>query len=64
MSVCKYTAEQAEILEAILNGAKELPVEGQNLLLMIAKGMAFSRDCLMKRECDEMEQETGKDRFA
>lgn len=41
---------QANLLEKILDNAIELPLESQNSLLMLAKGMAFTHECLTKRE--------------
>lgn len=37
-----------EILDEIINNAIELPIESQDLLLMIAKGMRFTKDCMLK----------------
>ena len=40
--------EQKERRDNIDN-AKELPVESQNLLLILARGMVFTRNCMMRQ---------------
>ena len=33
----------------IIDNAKELPAESQNLLLILARGMVFTRNCMMRQ---------------
>lgn len=42
----KNSHDKNSILDEILENATELPVESQNLLLILAKGMAFTRYCI------------------
>lgn len=42
---------QNRVLMEIIDNAKELPVESQNLLLILARGMVFTRNCMMRAEC-------------
>lgn len=37
------------IVEEIIDNATELPMEEQSQLLMLAKGMAYTRNCIMKQ---------------
>ncbi len=38
------------ILCEIIENAAELPLENQNLLLMLAKSMKYTRDCMVMKE--------------
>lgn len=38
--------DNKELVDEIIDSAADLPVESQFLLLMVAKGMLFSRKCL------------------
>lgn len=40
---------QATILNKIIDSAAELPLESQDLLLMIAKSMKYTRDCMIEK---------------
>ncbi|MCD7869219.1 MAG: hypothetical protein LUG59_01340 [Enterocloster clostridioformis] len=48
----KEEERQNRVLKEIIDNAKELPVESQNLLLILARGMVFTRNqklCLVFR---------------
>ncbi len=49
MTVKNKSVHQMEVLDKLIQNAAELPVESQNLLLMLAKGMAYTRTCLIKQ---------------
>ena len=38
---------QVKILDEIINNATGLPLESQDLLLMMAKAMRYTRDCIV-----------------
>ena len=40
---------KTEILDEIIDNATCLPIESQNLLLMLAKAMAYTRDCIARQ---------------
>ncbi len=42
---------QVKILDEIINNATGLPLESQDLLLMMAKAMRYTRDCIYRTEC-------------
>lgn len=50
MSGQKESESHMKVLDEIIEAAVELPVESQDLLLMIAKAMRHTRNCVMK-EC-------------
>lgn len=41
--------EKIKVLNEIIENAKELPLESQNLILMIAKGMSYTKEYLEKQ---------------
>ena len=43
MTMQKEEELQNRVLMEIIDNAKELPVESQNLLLILARGMVFTR---------------------
>lgn len=45
----KEEERQNRVLMEIIDNAKELPVESQNLLLILARGMVFTRNCMMRQ---------------
>ena len=47
------SVQQVKILNELIENAMELPIESQNLLLILAKGMAYTRDCLVKQNMAE-----------
>ena len=49
MTMQNYSIEEIKVLNEIINNAIGLPIESQNLLLMLAKGMAYTRDSLIKQ---------------
>ncbi|MCM1257320.1 MAG: hypothetical protein NC307_05665 [Roseburia sp.] len=51
---------QEKVLEEIINNAIELPVESQNVVLMMAKAMRFTRACVTQQNLKE--QKTGDKR--
>ena len=48
MTMQKEEERQNRVLKEIIDNAKELPVESQNLLLILARGMVFTRNCMMR----------------
>lgn len=49
MTTQKEEERQERVLKEIIDNAKELPLESQNLLLILARGMAFTRNCIMRQ---------------
>ncbi|MDO4324818.1 MAG: hypothetical protein Q4E24_02085 [bacterium] len=47
------SVQQVKILNELIENAMGLPIESQNLLLILAKGMAYTRDCLVKQNTAE-----------
>lgn len=45
----KSSIEKIKVLDEIIDNAMELPLESQNLLLILAKGMAYTRNCVTKQ---------------
>ena len=45
----KSSIEEIKVLDEIIDNAMELPLESQNLLLILAKGMAYTRSCVTKQ---------------
>lgn len=41
--------EKIKVLNELIENTKELPLESQNLILMIAKGMSYTKGCLEKQ---------------
>ena len=48
MTMQKEEERQNRVLMEIIDNAKELPVESQNLLLILARGMVLTRNCMMR----------------
>lgn len=42
------SVQEIKILDEIVNNAIGLPVESQNLLLLMAKGMSYTKKCLLE----------------
>ena len=42
------STQQAEVLDEIIDNAIDLPVESQDLLLMMAKAMRYTRECVIR----------------
>lgn len=49
MTMQKEEERENRVLKEIIDNAKELPVESQNLLLILARGMVFTRNCMMRQ---------------
>lgn len=49
MTMQKEEERQNRVLMEIIDNAKELPVESQNLLLILARGMVFTHNCMMRQ---------------
>ncbi len=47
------SSRQITIVDEIIDNATELPVESQNLILMMAKAMQYTRDCMMREHTSE-----------
>ena len=46
------------LVDEIINNASTLPLECQELLLSIAKGMAFTKNCIAREQLKSEEQKT------
>ena len=46
------------LIDDIINNASTLPLECQDLLLSIAKGMAFTKNCIAREQLKSEEQKT------
>lgn len=49
MAVQMKSVDRIATLNEIIDNAIELPLESQNLLLMMAKSMKYTRDCMTKQ---------------
>ena len=49
MSMKEITTDSPKILNEIINQASELPLEDQELLLSVAKGMAYTKSCTQQQ---------------
>lgn len=49
MTTQKGSAQQLKVLDEIIDNATGLPVESQDLLLIIAKAMRYTRDCMLRQ---------------
>lgn len=48
------SVNKVSVLDEIIDNAVELPIEGQDFLLMIAKSMRYTRDCVIRQiEADQ-----------
>lgn len=54
MTTQNSSIKQIKILDEIIDNAIGLPIESQDLLLMIAKAMRYTRDCISCK--NEIEQ--------
>lgn len=45
--------QQGKVIDEIIENAIELPVESQDLLLMMAKAMRYTRDCVLRQSSVE-----------
>lgn len=43
--------ENITLVDEIINNASELPLECQDWLLVLAKGMAYTKNCLLRQGC-------------
>ena len=48
--------EKVKTLNEIIESARELPLECQDFLLSIAKGMLFAKNCIAREHMHEGEQ--------
>ncbi len=44
------SVEKVKILDEIINNAIELPLESQDWLLMMAKSMRYTRNCMVRQQ--------------
>lgn len=44
------SVERVKILDEIINNAIELPLESQDWLLMMAKSMRYTRNCMVRQQ--------------
>lgn len=44
------STNKAALVNEIINNAGELPLEGQNVVLLIAKSMKYTRECVMRQK--------------
>lgn len=50
MAVQTSSANKAAIANEIINNAVDLPLEGQKVILMIAKSMKYTRECVSRQK--------------
>lgn len=50
MAVQTSPANKAAIVNEIIDNAVELPLESQNVVLLIAKSMKYTRECVMRQK--------------
>lgn len=50
MAVQTSSTNKAAIINEIIDNAVELPLEGQNVVLLIAKSMKYTRECVMRQK--------------
>lgn len=50
MTTQTSSANKAAIVNEIINNAVELPLESQNVILLIAKSMKYTRECVMRQK--------------
>lgn len=50
MTLQTNSANKMAIVNEIINNAVELPLEGQNVILLIAKSMKYTRECMMRQK--------------
>lgn len=50
MAVQTSSANKAAIINEIIDNAVELPLESQNVVLLIAKSMKYTRECVMRQK--------------
>lgn len=49
MTTHNITAQQVKVLDELIDNAIGLPVDSQDLLLMMAKAMRCTRDCMVRQ---------------
>lgn len=47
------SAEQGKVLDNIIENAVELPVDSLEVLLLVAKSMRYTRECIMDKSNTE-----------
>lgn len=50
MTLQTNSANKVSIVNEIINNAVELPLEGQNVVLLIAKSMKYTRECMTRQK--------------
>lgn len=50
MTMQTESVSKVAIVNEIINNAVELPLEGQNVVLLIAKSMKYTRECMMRQK--------------
>jgi len=53
LSMQTNSTKKVKILDEIINNAIGLPIESQIQLLMMARAMRYTRDCIMRENSDE-----------
>lgn len=48
MTKQNVSVQEIKILDELVNNAIGLPLESQNLLLLMAKGMSYTKNCLLE----------------
>lgn len=57
----KMVRKQTELLDELIDNATGLPVESQELLLMMARGMAYTRECMSKTKVENEKEENSSE---
>lgn len=58
MTMQSESTQKIKILDEIIDNAIMLPVESQDLLLMMAKAMRHTRNCMAKKASIEQQNES------
>lgn len=56
--------ENAKVMDEIINNAAGLPIESQYMILMMAKAMKYTRDCVMRQLSAEQSRKIHKNEHA
>lgn len=60
LTMQKDSEQTKKVLDEIIENAIELPVESQNLLLMMARAMQYTKKCMTEHSTEGQKQEPPK----
>lgn len=64
MATQNTTVQQVKVLDELIDNAIGLPIGSQDLLLMMAKAMRHTRDCMTQQDVAEQPRKPPVDRPA